>query len=135
MASRALSPDQQSAVSEFQRAVVAPSMDKLVILDFFAEWCGPCKQLTPVLQQVAADFADRGVELVMVDVDKQQFISHQYQVRSMPTVYAIVNGKPVANMTNARTPSQIALILEQLLAAHEIAAPENASEGNVTVLN
>ncbi|MEP0393038.1 MAG: thioredoxin domain-containing protein [Erythrobacter sp.] len=131
MASNALNTDQQNAISEFRRVVVAPSMEKLVILDFFAEWCGPCKQLTPVLKKVAAEYAERGVDLVMVDVDKQQFIAQQYQVRSMPTVYAIVNGKPIANMTNARTPSQVTALLEQLLEQNAIAP----SAGGVTVLD
>ena len=88
---------------------------KLVILDFWAEWCGPCKQLTPILEKVAADYAERGVVLAKVNVDENKFIAAQFQVRSIPTVYAIFQGQPVADLTPARTEPQITQMLDQLL--------------------
>lgn len=111
-----LNLDEQKAVDRFRKDVVEPSMSKLVILDFWAEWCGPCKALTPVLEKVAAEYADKAVVLAKVNVDEEQFIAGQFQVRSIPTVYAMFQGQPVADLTGARSESQLKQTLDQLLA-------------------
>ncbi|MGB7656303.1 MAG: tetratricopeptide repeat protein [Novosphingobium sp.] len=111
-----LNLEEQKAVDAFRKNVVEPSMTSLVILDFWAEWCGPCKALTPLLEKVAADYADKGVVLAKVNVDEEQFIAAQFQVRSIPTVYALFQGQPVADLTQARTESQLTALLDQLLA-------------------
>ncbi|WP_073977717.1 tetratricopeptide repeat protein [Erythrobacter donghaensis] len=129
-----LSIEEQKAVDRFRKAVVEPSQTKLVILDFWAEWCGPCKALTPVLEKVAGEYADKGVVLAKINVDEEQFIAAQFQVRSIPTVYAMFQGQPIADLTNARSESQLKAILDQLLAqlpveggAGEPGAPQGPS--------
>lgn len=129
MASMGLTTEEQKAVEAFRRDIVEPSMTKLVVLDFWAEWCGPCKQLTPVLEKVCADYADRGVVLAKVDVDANKFIAGQFQVRSIPTVYALFQGQPVADLTNARTEAQLAAMLDQLLEKFPIEAGDVIDAG------
>ena len=122
MATLGMSAADRDAVETFRRDVVEPSMTNLVIVDFWAEWCGPCKQLGPVIEKVCADYAPKGVKLVKIDVDKDKFIAAQFQIRSIPTVYAIFQGQPVADLTNARTESQLARMFDQLLAQLPIEA-------------
>jgi putative thioredoxin len=131
VASLGLNLDEQKAVDRFRKDVVEPSMASLVILDFWAEWCGPCKALTPVLEKVAADYSDKGVVLAKVNVDEEQFIASQFQVRSIPTVYAMFQGQPVADLTNARSESQLKQVLDQLLAQLPIGGAAGAAKAEI----
>jgi putative thioredoxin len=119
-----MSAADREAVEAFRRDVVEPSMTNLVIVDFWAEWCGPCKQLGPVIEKVAKDYAAKGVRLVKIDVDKDKFIAAQFRVQSIPTVYALFEGQPVADLTQARTEGQLTRMLDQLLAQLPIQAGE-----------
>ena len=106
---------EREAVERLQRDVIEPSMTSLVLLDFWAEWCGPCKQLSPVLDKIASDYADKGVKLVKIDVDQEKVIAAQFQIQSIPTVYAFHKGQPVADITNYRTEGQLKRIIDQLV--------------------
>jgi putative thioredoxin len=129
LATMGLTTEEQKSVEAFRRDIVEPSMTKLVVLDFWAEWCGPCKQLTPVLEKVCANYADKGVVLAKINVDEDKFIASQFQVRSIPTVYAMFQGQPVADMTNARTEPQLAAMLDQLLAKLPIQVGDGEEAG------
>jgi putative thioredoxin len=134
LATLGLSPQEKEAVDAFRRDVVEPSMTSLVVIDFWAEWCGPCKALTPVLEKVTADYASKGVTLAKVDVDKNQFIASQFQVRSIPTVYAMFQGQLVADLTSARTETQLRTMLDQILRQLPVESEEAAAEAEIEPL-
>lgn len=134
MASLGMSAAERTAVDAFRRDVVEPSMTKLVIIDFWAEWCGPCKALTPVLEKVATAYADKGVVLAKIDTDKNQFIAAQFQIRSIPTIYAMFQGQLVADLTSARTESALRTMIDQLLRQLPIEAGDAAPEAELEPL-
>jgi putative thioredoxin len=97
----------------FVKDVIEESKRQPVLVDFWAEWCGPCKQLTPVLEKVVK--AAKGkVKLVKMDIDKHPAIPGQLGIQSIPAVFAFVNGQPVDGFMGALPEAQVAAFIERL---------------------
>lgn len=88
--------------------------DKLLVVDFFATWCGPCKKLSPTLNEVSEEFGDR-VNIVKVDVDESEDLAMTYGIRSVPTVLFFKKGQQVDKFVGALPKSEIVSKIENQL--------------------
>jgi putative thioredoxin len=100
--------------ASFVADVIEASKVQPVIVDFWATWCGPCKQLTPALEK-AVKGAKGAVKLVKIDIDRNPVFAGQLRVQSVPTVYAFVGGKPVDGFMGAVPDSQLKAFIERLV--------------------
>src|SRR5689334_176242 len=110
--------------ANFQNEVMASS--KPVLVDFWAIWCGPCKALAPVIDEIAKDYDGR-VKVASVDVDAVPALAERYEIRGIPTVLMFRSGKVVDQFTGLRSKSEIQRQLDKLLAEAGSAGSTNAT--------
>lgn len=88
--------------------------DKLVLIDFYATWCGPCKMLSPIIAQIADEYADR-VKVCKVNVDESQALALKYNIMSVPTLIFLKNGEAVKSCVGFRQKSELINMINTLL--------------------
>src|SRR3954447_25652804 len=106
-------PVKDVSTADFMAEVVDASFDQPVIVDFWAPWCGPCKQLGPILEKVVRA-ANGAVRMVKLNIDENPQIAQQMRIQSIPAVYAFKDGRPVDGFVGAVPESQIRQFVERL---------------------
>lgn len=105
-------------IENFQQIIVEASQEKLVLIDFWADWCEPCKDLMPILEKLAGEYSQHMI-LAKVDCEAQQEVAGQFGIRSLPTVMVVQNGQPVDGFAGVQPEAQIREMLAKYLPSPE----------------
>ena len=114
----------------FEQEVIQRSFEKPVVVDFWAEWCGPCRSLGPVIEK-AVDDRGEAVELVKVDTDSNPRVSQQYGIQSIPAVKAFKDGKVIDEFVGALPPAQVNRFLDRIVPSEADALVAEGGEANL----
>jgi thioredoxin 1 len=90
------------------------NQDKPILVDFFAEWCGPCKTMSPILKEVKSAFGDK-ISIIKIDVDKNQALAAKYQVRGVPTLILYKSGKQVWKQSGVAQKNELVSIINSFI--------------------
>ena len=101
----------QNVMAKFSDLI---NSDKPVLIDFSAEWCGPCKMMAPILKEVAKNVNGR-VRILKIDVDRNPKVAAQYQIQGVPTLILFKNGQPVWRQSGVLQANQLLQILNQYI--------------------
>ena len=105
-----------SDIASFNKDVIEASKTIPVLVDFWADWCAPCKQLTPILESAVKSYKGE-IKLVKIDTEKNQELSQQLQIQSLPTVYAFYEGKPIDGFSGAMPENEIKEFINKVISA------------------
>ena len=105
-----------SDIASFNKDVIEASTKTPVLVDFWADWCAPCKQLTPILESAVKSYKGE-IKLVKIDTEKNQELSQQLQIQSLPTVYAFYEGKPIDGFSGAMPENEIKEFINKVISA------------------
>lgn len=95
---------------QFEQTVL--KAEQLTLVDFYADWCGPCKAITPILNELASDYANQ-LNIAKVDVDQQASLASHYQIRSIPTLLLVKDGKVMESLTGVQSKARLSLLIDE----------------------
>ncbi len=105
-----------SDTASFNKDVIEASKTVPVLVDFWADWCAPCKQLTPILETVVNSYKGQ-IKLVKIDTEQNQELSQQLQIQSLPTVYAFFEGQPIDGFSGAMPEGEVKKFIDKVIKA------------------
>ncbi|WP_448582654.1 tetratricopeptide repeat protein [Thermaurantiacus sp.] len=130
MASLSLNEKDRAAVDRFRRDVLEASRTGVVLVRFTATWCGPCRQLAPLMERAIAAVGHPRVSQVVIDIDENRLIAEEFRIQSVPTVYAVVGGRPVDAFVGVLSERELKAFIEKQLAL----LPPDAAEADLEVM-